>query len=107
MMASPAVPRALLDSVVAYFQPRQIILFGSAARGEANADSDIDLLVVVDDDAPAEKVTYQAGAAARAAYDEPVDIVPCRADTYRRLSHIVGTLPYAARTEGIVVYERR
>ena len=102
-----AVPRELLDSVVAYFQPRQVILFGSAARGEAGSDSDIDLLVIVDDDAPADKVTYQAGMAARAAYNEPVDIVPCRADTFRRLSRIVGTLPYAARAEGIVVYDRR
>ena len=28
-------------------QPRQIILFGSAVRGEMNANSDIDLLIVV------------------------------------------------------------
>ena len=70
----PAVPRELLDSVVAYFQPRQVILFGSAARGEAGADSDLDLLVVLDDDAPAEKVSYQAGMAARASYNEPVDV---------------------------------
>jgi predicted nucleotidyltransferase len=106
MMVVPAVPCELLDSVVAYFQPRQVILFGSAARGEAGADSDLDLLVVLDDDAPAEKVSYQAGMAARASYNDPVDIVPCRADTFRRLSRIVGTLPYAARTEGVVVYER-
>ena len=45
--------------------------------------------------------------AARREYDDPVDIVPCRADTFRRLSRVVGTLPYAARTAGVVVYDRR
>ena len=51
-MARPAVPADLLQSVVAYFSPRQVILFGSHARGEAGPDSDIDLVVVLDDDAP-------------------------------------------------------
>lgn len=106
-MAQAPVPRELLDSVVAFFQPRQVILFGSVARGDAGPDSDIDLLVVLDDDTPADRVTYRAGMAARATYNEPVDIIPCRADTFRRLSRVVGTLPYAARTEGVVVYERR
>ena len=50
------VPRQLLDPVVAYLQPQQVILFGSAARGDAGADSDYDLLVVLDDDAPADAI---------------------------------------------------
>ena len=100
------VPPELLDSVVAYFQPRRVILFGSAARGEAGPDSDIDLLVVVDNDTPPEKVTVKAGRESRRSYRQPADVIPMREDTYRRFSRIVGTLPYAARTEGIVVYER-
>jgi hypothetical protein len=38
----------------AHFAPQRVTLFGSAARGEAGPDSDIDLLVVVDDDTPPE-----------------------------------------------------
>lgn len=105
-MPTPLVPAELLDSVVAYFQPRRVILFGSTARGDAGPDSDIDLLVVVDDDAPAEKVTVRAGRESRRPYRHPTDVIPVREDTYRRLSRVVGTLPYAARTEGVVVYER-
>ena len=60
-MKKPAVPRALLDPVVEYFRPQRVILFGSRARGEATRDSDIDLLVVVDDDTPLEKLTTRAG----------------------------------------------
>jgi predicted nucleotidyltransferase len=32
--------------IVERFDPLQVILFGSHARGEAHADSDVDLLVV-------------------------------------------------------------
>jgi len=53
-MSEAVVPRHLLDAVVAWFQPQRVILFGSLARGQAGSDSDIDLLVVLDDDAPAE-----------------------------------------------------
>jgi len=91
---------------VAYFQPRRVILFGSVARGDAGPDSDIDLLVVVDDDTPAEKVTIRAGRESRRLYREPADVIPMREDTWRRFNAVAGTLPYAARTEGIVVYER-
>jgi predicted nucleotidyltransferase len=106
MMGEPRVPAELLDPVVAYFQPRRVILFGSVARGDAGPGSDVDLLVVLDDDAPPEKLTYRAGMEARRSYKEPADVIACREDTYRRFSRIVGTLPYAARTEGIIVYER-
>jgi 6-phosphogluconolactonase len=44
----------LLDRVVAHCHPQRVILLGSAARGEIGRGSDIDLLVVVDDDAPPE-----------------------------------------------------
>ena len=97
-MPTPLVPPELLDPVVAYFRPRRVILFGSAARGEAGPDSDIDLLVVLDDDAPQEKLSYRAGMEARRPYRHPADVIPCREDTYRRFSKIVGTLPYVART---------
>jgi predicted nucleotidyltransferase len=105
-MTTALVPPELLDPVVAFFQPRRVILFGSVARGDAGPDSDIDLLVVVDDDTPAEKITIRAGRKSRRPYREPADVIPVREDTWRRFSHVAGTLPYAARTEGIVVYER-
>ena len=106
-MSTSLVPSELLDSVVAYFQPRRVILFGSAARGEASPDSDIDLLVVLDDDAPPEKLTLAAGYESRRSYRLAADVVPCREDTFRRKSRIVGTLAYAASHEGVIVYERQ
>ena len=106
MSAIPRVPPELLAPVVAYFNPRRVILFGSHARGDARPDSDIDLLVVVDDDTPAEKVTLRAGAASRHGYHSPVDVIPVREATFQRKARIPGTLSRAAAREGIVVYER-
>ena len=83
-----------------------VILFGSRARGDDGPDSDIDLLVVVDDDTPAEKVTLRAGIESRRSYHEPADVIPVREETFRRNARIAGTLSRAAVLDGVVVYER-
>ena len=38
----------MVKRIVKQFDPEQIILFGSQARGDAGPDSDVDLLVVMD-----------------------------------------------------------
>jgi uncharacterized protein len=102
----PLVPAELLDPVVAYFDPRRMILFGSHARGEAGPDSDIDLLVIVDDDTPPEKVTLNAGREARSGYRRPADVFTVTEETFRRKCGIPGTLARAALLGGVTVYER-
>lgn len=106
-MNAPLVPPELLDPVVAYFNPLRVIVFGSAARGEAGPDSDIDLLVIVDDDTPAEKLTLRAGYQSRRSYHNPADVIPVREATFRANAPIANTLSRAAAEEGVVVYERR
>lgn len=107
MSADPSlVPPELLDPVVAYFAPQRVILFGSAARGDAGPDSDIDLLVVVDDETPPERATLAAGCAARRSYRRAADVIPIHRSVFERKRRIVGSLATTADTEGIVVYER-
>lgn len=103
---STAVPPELLKPVVAFFRPRRVILFGSRARGDAGANSDIDLLVVVDDDTPPEKLTLKAGYESRRGFPYAADVIPVRESVFQRRRHIAGTLSEAASTEGAVVYER-
>jgi uncharacterized protein len=105
-MTTPLVPPELLDPVVAYFKPRRVILFGSRARGDHGPDSDIDLLVVVDDDTPAEKVTIKAGYESRRSYHHAADVFPVWEKTFQRNARIAGTLSRAATLDGVVVYER-
>jgi predicted nucleotidyltransferase len=42
----PAILDEIVRRIVAVAHPERIILFGSAARGEASPDSDLDLLVI-------------------------------------------------------------
>lgn len=101
------VPEELLNSVVAYFHPRRVVAFGSRARGQAGTDSDLDLLVILDDDAPSELFSWRAGYEARKAYHHAVDIVSCRASVFRAKAPVVGSLAHTVATEGVVVYERK
>ncbi|MBI4483998.1 MAG: nucleotidyltransferase domain-containing protein [Acidobacteria bacterium] len=45
MMATKNSLATLIDALKPY-QPQRVILFGSAARGEADAESDLDVLVI-------------------------------------------------------------
>lgn len=100
------VPEELLRSVVAYFDPVRVILFGSHARGEAGPDSDYDLLVVLDDDAPKEKLHWSAAWEARKDFHGAVDVVPCRESAFRRRSRLRGSPLAEIAREGVVLYER-
>src|SRR5205823_8938469 len=102
-MNGSLVPHELLDPVVAYFAPRQVILFGSAARGEQGTDSDLDLLVIVDDDTPPSRLTLAAGYEARMGYHGPADVIPVRQSVFRQKARIAGTIPFEAALDGIVV----
>jgi uncharacterized protein len=89
--------------VVDYFKPQRVILFGSQARGEATRDSDIDLLVIVDDDTPPEKLTWRAGYEAHSS-NLAADVFPMRAEDFERNRAIANTLAAEADADGIVVY---
>lgn len=106
MAATADIPEALLRSVVAAYSPRRILLFGSQARGDARAGSDLDLLVVLDDDAPAEALGWRKRHEARRGFTGPVDIIPCRAGVLAERARIPGSLAATALREGITVYER-
>lgn len=72
------------SEVGARFNPHQVVLFGSHVRGEAGADSDVDLLVVMDYRG---KPSQQALAIRRAVRKSfPLDlVVQSPADVRRRL----------------------
>lgn len=100
------VPAELLSSVVKYFNPVRVILFGSAARGESDPESDHDLLVLLDDETPSDRLSWRACYEARRNYHRPVDIIPCRESVFRRRAQVSGSFAQRIATEGAVVYER-
>jgi len=94
----------LLDRVIRHFAPQAVILFGSHARGVAGPDSDVDLLVIVDDDAPAEKRRLGAGREARRGWHGMADIVPVTCSRYEQGRRVVGSLAEIATAEGRTVF---
>jgi uncharacterized protein len=106
MSAQWLVPEELLRSVVAHFDPQRVIVFGSAARGDAGPDSDIDLLVVLDDDVSLEMLGANSVYEARKNYKRAVDILPCRASVLNERAQAKGSFAETVLREGITVYER-
>lgn len=102
-----AIPEPLLRSIVEVYAPRRVVLFGSHARGAAGPDSDIDLVVVLDDDAPAEALSWRRRNEARQGFTGSVDIIPCRERVLQERARAAGSFASTVLREGIVIYERR
>jgi len=66
-----------LAAVCARYRVRELALFGSAARGDARPDSDVDLLVVFEDEARVSLFTLiDLQAELSTLFNRPVDLVP-------------------------------
>lgn len=91
--------------LVERFAPLRIILFGSRARGTAERDSDIDLLVVLPELHDKYMATVEMLRELRG-LGIPVDVVPTDPEEVKRRGHVVGSVLREAIRHGKVVYER-
>ncbi|MBI4967303.1 MAG: nucleotidyltransferase domain-containing protein [Rhodospirillales bacterium] len=94
----------LLDRVVTAMRPEAVYLFGSHARGEADRNSDYDLLVIVPDDCSRERRSLTTAATLPRDPGVPADVIPCRRSVFERRRHQVGTLCHRATREGRLIY---
>ena len=93
-----------VNRLVNKFHPNKIILFGSQARGTADAHSDADILVICpvpDNRRPLmvemDRALYGLGFAR--------DIIILTPEEFERDRHIPGTIARPASIEGKVLYE--
>jgi predicted nucleotidyltransferase len=95
----------MVERLATQFSPSEIRLFGSHARGEADGDSDVDLLVVLPEVADRGAMTVEMR---RALSDLPVakDIVVTTPEEIEQRGHLVGTALLPALTDGRIVYPR-
>lgn len=100
------VPQKLIDGVVRQFDPVEVYLFGSQARGDARPDSDIDLYVVIEDARVATLNAAQMIGEARRGYHGAVDIVVTSESRNAERKRLVGTLAEIVKDEGLRVYAR-
>ena len=103
-LESDAKLAEIVKRLVGAYSPESIYLFGSRARGDDGPDSDYDLLVIVPDDAPADRtrarlayeVLWGTGAAA--------DIVVWTHNQFENRRHVVTSLPASVLREGQLLY---
>ena len=96
----------IIKTIVRQVNPDKIILFGSYARGDNHAKSDIDLLIVKK---KFEKGREEIGNIERALYKQNIDtdlsLIPIDFDRYYELKEVVGYMYHNIHREGKVLYE--
>jgi predicted nucleotidyltransferase len=95
----------MVRRIVERFDPEQVILFGSHARGTAGADSDVDLLVVMAVDG-SKRETQIAIRKALREHHLPKDVLVTTPEELEWRKEIPGTVERAAARDGRVVYAR-
>ncbi len=91
--------------IVQTSNPEKIILFGSYARGNFGADSDLDLLIIVPNVKHLRQESIRMRRALRGLL-APVDIVVATPEQIKRLGNTTGLVYQTALNEGKVLYER-
>jgi len=102
------IPPALLDEIIGRLvqslQPQEIYLFGSHAKGTPHQHSDVDLLVVVADNAGDRHALATRGDAALWGLLVPVDIIVFHRHEMERWRSVRHSLPGTAVRHGKLVY---
>ena len=81
-------------------------MFGSVARGEDTADSDVDVLIVLDKYTPSEAIKLKQRAARASGVPAPYAAAFSNPDRMTRRQAVVGTLERAAVRKGRRVFVR-
>ena len=85
-------------------RPAKVIIFGSYGRGDADDQSDLDLMVI-ESELPDKGAEYLRLKAAVGRLGVGVDLLLLSEREYERRSQVPGTAPYWAKKEGRVLHE--
>ena len=95
----------MVRRIVSRFHPERIILFGSHARGDADPDSDVDLLIVMPLSGSKQEKQVEIRLALKNIHI-PKDIVVTTPEEFQWRKEIPGTIERPAAREGKVLYAR-
>lgn len=93
------IKKRLVDA----FAPEKIILFGSQARGTADARSDVDILVICRFEGNRRRLMLEMDRALDD-LDYAFDILILTPEEFQRNRHIPGTIGRYAQQEGRILY---
>jgi predicted nucleotidyltransferase len=95
----------MVRRIVEGFRPEKVILFGSHARGNAGADSDVDLMVVMPVDGSLRQKAMEIDLAL-ADRTLPLDLIVVTPKQFERDRDRIGTIIRPVVREGKVLYDR-
>lgn len=101
--------REMVDTIVREANPDTVILFGSRARGDARADSDVDLLIVEREPFSPQHSRRQETARLYLALRKlaiPKDLLLYSRDEFERFKNSPHHIVARAQREGRVLHER-
>ena len=94
----------IVKRIVENYHPDKIILFGSYAYGKPTKDSDVDLLIVKDDDLPKIERNRKVRKYLKGLMI-PVDVIVKTNAEFNKWKNIIGTIVYPAAKYGKVIYD--
>ncbi len=94
----------IIKRVLSVASPEKIILFGSAAKGGMDSDSDIDLLVVESNPGDRRKESVKIDEAL-SGIGYPVDVIVVSGEYFDSTRKIIGGIAYPADRYGRVIYD--
>jgi predicted nucleotidyltransferase len=98
--------REITRRLVEAYEPEQVYLFGSRARGDADSDSDYDLLLVVRDDAPPARRSSGLAYEALRGTGTAADVLVCTRTWFERRRGLKASLPGTVLREGRLLHAR-
>lgn len=96
----------IVRRLVEVYRPERIYLFGSVARGEATADSDYDLMIIVPDTSTSTRKQNRAGYRALREIGVPRDIFVSTSSEFNKQLHLKASFPSTVVREGLLLYGR-
>lgn len=93
-----------VEALVTAFAPDRVYLFGSRARGEANEDSDYDLMVVVPSSDETKADRMRRAARAIPYQGVPVDVLVWTAEEFFSRLTLRASLPATVERDGRLLY---
>jgi len=97
--------REMVKRIAERFDPERIILFGSHARGEAGADSDVDLLVVMKIEGSKRAKQLELHSVLGDIH-VPKDVIVSTPEEFEWRKDVVGTIEWPATHGGKVLYAK-
>lgn len=96
----------ILERLIQAYHPERVYLFGSKARGDHGPNSDFDLLVLVPDDAPAERKRSRLAYSALRGTGTAADVLVWTRDAFLARVHVAASLPATVAREGRLLHAR-